>query len=969
MKNKKLIFSIILTTVLVSCSTNNVKALSDTRGLQLSDTQIANNGEHTHTYSTDWSADDLYHWHDSTCEHNLISDKENHSFGDWYTVLNPTEYKVGKEQRECNKCHYIEEKDIPVLEHVHEYSEEWSYDETHHWHESTCGISEKQNYEAHEFGDWVVKKEPRDEIEGLKTRKCNKCDYFESETIEALPHTHSYSDSWTYNETHHWHNSTCFDDTISEYKEHTFDVWIVDVEPTKTSIGEEHSSCYCGYVQSCYIYSINYILNGGANNPLNPEKFSRNSVELTLYSPTKNGYDFIGWKYNEDYVFEIDIELTCNITLEAIWTTHAYSINYETFGGINNPSNPNAYSIESENIMLESPTKTGYDFLGWYDTSSFSNKISSINQGSSGDITLFARWSPTVYSIEYNLNDGVNSTLNPIDYTIESNIIFDKATKTGYTFIGWFDDDGNQINSISPGQTGNITLTAYWNDGDTFTVTLNPDGGSVSQTTISVQYNHNYSLPESTRLGYTFDGWYDGSTKVNSTGTWIYTSNKTFVAHWTVIKYSINYELNGGTNNSSNPRSYTVEDSVTFVSPKKTGYTFTGWFINNESITGISVGSTGTINVEARWSANLNNLSVTSEDTSKGTVAIKSGSGYSDESITVVATPVDGCVFKGWYNESTKVSDDFTYTFSMPTNDYSLVAHFLTKSEEWNANHGVIPVLSSDGKSITYGLYPQKNVDDPTLVSALNSLITPESNGWYRYEDDYYARISANPYNSSYEFDNGTLISKGTTYWFKCEPIVWNVLSNSDGEYYILSSVLLDAHCYSKKSIRTIDGKTVYENNYKYSDIREWLNADFYNIAFALGNSNIKTTTVKNDPSTTHRYQDTFTCENTEDKVFLPCYRDYADTWPYNYGLANNESRICKVTDYARARGAKYSTNSSYMYNGYYWTRSPADYDYYNNNSRDAWFIRHDGSLSYSEISGVSSSEYGVRPALTLKLS
>ena len=580
MKNKKLIFFIILTTVLVSCSTNNVKALSDTRGLQLSDTQIANNEEHTHTYSTDWSADDLYHWHDSTCEHNLISDKENHSFGDWYTVLNPTEYKVGKEQRECNKCHYIEEKDIPVLEHVHEYSEEWSYDETHHWHESTCGISEKQNYEAHEFGDWVVKKEPRDEIEGLKTRKCNKCDYFESETIEALPHTHSYSDSWTYNETHHWHNSTCFDDTISEYKEHTFDVWIVDVEPTKTSIGEEHSSCYCGYVQSCYIYSINYILNGGANNPLNPEKFSRNSVELTLYSPTKNGYDFIGWKYNEDYVFEIDIELTCNITLEAIWTTHAYSINYETFGGINNPSNPNAYSIESENIMLESPTKTGYDFLGWYDTSSFSNKISSINQGSSGDITLFARWSPTVYSIEYNLNDGVNSTLNPIDYTIESNIIFDKATKTGYTFIGWFDDDGNQINSISPGQTGNITLTAYWNDGDTFTVTLNPDGGSVSQTTISVRYDQNYSLPEPTKLGYDF---------------------LAFIAKWSAIKYSITYVLNGGTC-TSNPHYYTIINEHVFYDPTRTGYTFLGWFDENgNQITAISVGQTGDITLIAHW--------------------------------------------------------------------------------------------------------------------------------------------------------------------------------------------------------------------------------------------------------------------------------------------------------------------------------------------------------------------------------
>ena len=210
--------------------------------------------------------------------------------------------------------------------------------------------------------------------------------------------------------------------------------------------------------------------------------------------------------------------------------------------------------------------------------------------------------------------------------------------------------------SIDKGTTGNLALTAHWNEGDLFTVTLDANGGSVSETLINVQYDHSYSLPIPTRSGYTFYGWYDGSTRFNNAGTWKYTSSMKLIAYWTIINYRINYILNGGTNNPSNPLLYTIKDNITFAAPTKTGYTFLGWFSNDAIITEIPVGSTGEVNIEAKWSVKLNSLSITSEDTSKGTVAITSGSGYSYETITVVATPADGCVFKGWYHGSTKES-------------------------------------------------------------------------------------------------------------------------------------------------------------------------------------------------------------------------------------------------------------------------------------------------------------------------
>lgn len=672
-------------------------------------------------------------------------------------------------------------------------------------------------------------------------------------------------------------------------------------------------------------FTVSYNLNGGTNNPSNPNSYTIDSSNIVLNEPTRNGYDFLGWQYKGNYITDINPNWIDNIELNAIWRTHTYSIFYELNGGTNNPSNPNSYTIESEAILLRSASRFGYIFDGWYKTAGFSDRLYEIESGSYGDLNLYAKWRPVSYSITYNLNGGTNSSNNPTTYTIESAFTFAAPSKTGYTFLGWFDSNGNQITSIITGTTGALVLTAHWNEGNTYSITLDPNGGSVSETLINVQYDHSYSLPTPTRLGYYFDGWFDDSTQIKNFGTWKYASNKTFVAHWLIYEYDINYTLNGGTNNPSNPFWYTVEDSITFADPSKTGYDFSGWFIGENAVTGIPAGTTGTINVEARWTASLNALLVTSDDISKGTVAITSGSGYSDETITVVATPIGDCFFEGWYHESIKISSDSTYTFKMPTSDYSLVAHFLTKTEEeWNKTHGVIPVFSSDGKTITYGLYPQKKVNDASLLTALNGLTTPELNDWYLYNDDYYAK------------------NVDTSTWFKCEPITWNVLSDQSGELLVVSNVLLDTHCYyNSTENRTINGSTIYPNNYKYSDIRTWLNDDFYNTAFALENSCIQVSTI-----------DSF----IKDKVFLLSYGDYTNgSYGFSTSTETSNTRKCISTDWSIAK------DIAGGYAGYYWTRSPRNY-----HNTLVWIVFSGGGIDDGII--VNNSSMGVRPGLSIKI-
>ena len=504
-----------------------------------------------------------------------------------------------------------------------------------------------------------------------------------------------------------------------------------------------------------------------------------------------------------------------------------------------------------------------------------------------------------------------------------------------------------------------------YNIGGTVDVNYDGNGGTPKISNEQIKKTKGYinNDPNKTadKNGYNFDNWVLTDYRINAKNHHAYLNLK---AQYGIESYRIVYYLNGGTNNSSNPSTYTIEDSITFAAPTKTGYTFLGWYSNGTTITEIPLGSTGELNVEARWSANLNSLSVTSEDASKGSVAITSGNGYSGESITVAATPVGDWAFEGWYHDSIKVSDDATYTFIMPTSDYSLVANFFTKAEAEERRLGITPTISKDGKTITYGLYPQTNVNDSTLISSLNSLTTSEANGWYLYDGNYYAKVSAKPYDSRCTFDNRTTIKSGTTYWFKCEPIAWNILSNTNGEYYIVSSVLLDAHCYYKStSNRTIDGQTVYANNYKYSDIRTWLNEDFYNSAFALGNEYIQTATVDNSASTTDYPSNKYACDNTEDKVFLPSYQDYRNS---SYGFSTTYNfditRCCKTTDWARARGADYdSTSLSYLYNGHYWTRSPSS-DHY------GFALTLDYNGNNLCRTGVKGTFCSVRPSLSIQI-
>lgn len=307
-------------------------------------------------------------------------------------------------------------------------------------------------------------------------------------------------------------------------------------------------------------------------------------------------------------------------------------------------------------------------------------------------------------------------------------------------------------------------------------------------------------------------------------------------------------------------------------------------------------------------------------------------------------------VFSGWSPAISAVAEDTTYT-----------AKF-TVRRAGELIPGVDPVFSADNETVEYGFYPQTYVNDETTIAELNSLTPSGINGWYLYNGAYYVKETAKVFSGeSYTFDDGTAIVNGNEYWFKCDIITWQVLCCENGSYYLISDKLLDAQAYyADYTDRTADGKTVYANNYGQSDIRSWLNNDFYNAAFALNDTCVQEKAVNNGASGTETEDNRYVCNDTSDKVYLPSYRDYLNPgYGFDSDAAERSSaRECRTTDYARARGAWYNAKSSFAYNGSYWTRSPSSQYYY-----CAWNVNSGGYLSEYAVDGDS---HCVRPCISL---
>ncbi len=237
-----------------------------------------------------------------------------------------------------------------------------------------------------------------------------------------------------------------------------------------------------------------------------------------LVSPTKEGYTFDGWYDNAECTGTALTEIgatdyTADFTLYAKWTLITYTINYYLDGG-NVTSNPTSYTVESNTITINNPTKDGYTFAGWTGTGlSEASKTVTIDHGSTGDKSYTANWLKN-YTITWKI-EGVTVKTEDVAYGTTPNY-GSTPTKVSnaqydYSFAGWkpsvYPVDKDQIYSGSfNANTHYYTITwKNWNGDD-----LEIDGEDQDmQYGAAISYNGERPAKEdpSGKVTYTFIGW------------------------------------------------------------------------------------------------------------------------------------------------------------------------------------------------------------------------------------------------------------------------------------------------------------------------------------------------------------------------------------------------------------------------------------------------------------------------------
>ena len=222
--------------------------------------------------------------------------------------------------------------------------------------------------------------------------------------------------------------------------------------------------------------------------------------------------------------------------------------------------------------------------------------------------------------------------------------------------------------------------------------------------------------------------------------------------------------------------------------------------------------------------------------------------------------------------------------------------------------------------------------------------------GTFAYNKSVFEETASKTESSSQEKDKNPEYKVGETIEFGNypqdkdgteKPIEWIVMKKEGNQVLLLSKYVLDAKPYNEE---------LEEVTWETSDIRQWLNNEFYTTAFNKAEkAKIQTSLIKNEDNSEYG---TSGENDTEDKVFLLSKKEAKTLF------SNNEEKIAKATEYAEKSGVYVNEEKV----AGWWLRSPGD------NSDSAavvysygWGYRYGYDVYYS---------YGgdVRPALHLNL-
>ena len=330
--------------------------------------------------------------------------------------------------------------------------------------------------------------------------------------------------------------------------------------------------------------------------------YGKENQAFTNNGFSKTGYTLIGYsdKENGSKNYEVTSTVTGEFidkhypskTVYVVFTANTYKVVFNNNGGSGSMDTITCTYDKDCTLTKNTFTKTGYTFAGWSKTSDgeieYTNNETVKNLATSGNITLYAKWTANTYTITYNANGG-SGTMNKTTCTYDTNctLAANSFAKTGYTFASWTKDSttgtsyavGSTVKNLAT--SGNVNMYAKWNI-NSYKVSISTTKMSTSSSSFNLNYNASnqititpnseyYISSGSCTNGYTISGLTTGTSATSAQTVTINNNGKTTGSTCTFVASSScpytagtalgSYDYSGSSKNLTIPCSgtYTME--------------------------------------------------------------------------------------------------------------------------------------------------------------------------------------------------------------------------------------------------------------------------------------------------------------------------------------------------------------------------------------------------------------------------
>ena len=301
--------------------------------------------------------------------------------------------------------------------------------------------------------------------------------------------------------------------------------------------------------------------------------------------------------------------------------------------------------------------------------------------------TFNAVWTPITYNITFDSNGALGSapgSVNNVAYDSNVTLPSNPFSKPGFRFVGWNTQQGGGASTrLSPGATSvppnltaedgkTVTLYAEW-EAIFHTVTFETNGGSevAAQT---VNHGEAVKMPaEPVREGYDFDGWFiDAGLNDRYTFGAAVTADITLHAKWSIKRYMVTFNPNNGSTATIAKVNYRATVAKPSPDPERTGYSFDGWYTDEDLRNGydFSTPVTADVTLHAKWILRSYQLDYRSDGTVVKTVQVPFGSTLAGD-YAAPSLEKEGYTLQSWKNDTA----DWNFVAgTMPAKPLTLIA-------------------------------------------------------------------------------------------------------------------------------------------------------------------------------------------------------------------------------------------------------------------------------------------------------